>query len=198
MGADDLEQISAAMKPLMAAQGVAAVDKNSVYAFFVDRWEGGRNGVQGLSLVSELVKCQALQHPFLRTSVVIETFEGGLGIEVSGAALQAERSRAPSDYYLFRQGRTALSPRERRVLDFPATLLEQTQPYALSRDGRPIPISSPPQGSCLPAPGAVFLACGGLLPPAAPHVPVPRQLHHHRLVQVGLGIVTHALRSGTH
>jgi hypothetical protein len=38
MGPDDLEQIAAAMKPLMAAAGVSAVDKNSVYAFFVDRW----------------------------------------------------------------------------------------------------------------------------------------------------------------
>lgn len=37
MGPDDLEQITSAMKPLMAAAGVPAVDKNSIYAYFVDR-----------------------------------------------------------------------------------------------------------------------------------------------------------------
>lgn len=41
MGADDMEQIAAAMKPLMAAAGVAALDKNSVYAFFVERCARG-------------------------------------------------------------------------------------------------------------------------------------------------------------
>ena len=51
MGPDDLEQISAAMKPLMAAAGVPALDKNSIYAFFVDRralgLPGGGVGVAG-------------------------------------------------------------------------------------------------------------------------------------------------------
>lgn len=38
MGPDDLDQITTAMKPLMAAAGVPALDKNSIYAFFVDRY----------------------------------------------------------------------------------------------------------------------------------------------------------------
>jgi hypothetical protein len=37
MAAEDMEQISGAMKPLMVAAGVHAADKNTVYAFFVER-----------------------------------------------------------------------------------------------------------------------------------------------------------------
>jgi hypothetical protein len=122
MGPDDQEEIAAAMRPLMAAAGVPATDRNSIYAFYLYRL-----GLQGL------VPCQQLQ---------------------AGAKLVS----AP-----------------------PAVLLVPHHPSTA------IPAPKPPQPqqrARLPAPCAGLLTRRRQLPPALAHVPFPRQLHHHRLVQV--------------
>ncbi|GBF98747.1 dynein heavy chain axonemal [Raphidocelis subcapitata] len=86
MGPDDQEEIAAAMRPLMAAAGVPATDRNSIHAFFVDRVRAYLHLVLAFSPVDANFRQRLRMFPSLVNCTTIDWFREWPAEALAGVA----------------------------------------------------------------------------------------------------------------